>query len=215
MMIRYLFSSLAMLVIATSIHAQQPGFSRSKYNFNPGWLVKVGDDSGAEAPAFADTAWKKVTLPYAWNEASDFKIRIQQFPTGVAWYRKHFKLPADAAGKKIFLEFEGIRQGGEFYLNGESIGRSENGVMAFGFDITDKLNPAPQENVLAARIDNAWTYRSKAANSPFQWNDKNDVPTTLKVNGRPIDTVITRTGFRKTEFAQGYVRLNDRAIQMK
>lgn len=42
-----------------------------------------------------------------------------------------------------------------------------------------------------------------------------DVVTTLKVDGRVIDSVQTRTGFRKTEFAHGMVRLNDRVIQMK
>jgi beta-galactosidase/beta-glucuronidase len=87
------------------------------------------------------------------------QVSIQDLPTGVAWYRKHFKLPVDSRGQKVFLEFEGIRQGGEFYLNGELIGRHENGVMAFGFDITNRVKPAPEENVLAARIDNAWDYR--------------------------------------------------------
>ena len=71
----------------------------------------------------------------------------------------------------MFLEFEGIRHGGEFYLNGESIGRHENGVMAFGFDITDKIRPG--QNVLAAKIDNAWNYKEKATGSGFQWSDRN------------------------------------------
>jgi len=53
------------------------------------------------------------------------------------------------------------------------IGRHENGVMAFGFDITNAVKPAPAENVLAARIDNSWTYREKASNSTFQWADRN------------------------------------------
>src|SRR4051812_39809318 len=72
---------------------------------------------------------------------------------------------------KTFLEFEGIRQAGEFYLNGKFIGRSENGVMAFGFDITDVV--AAGENVVAARIDNSWDYKEKATGSAFQWNDRN------------------------------------------
>ena len=307
---------------------------RAKYNFNSDWLVKVGDASGAEAAAFVDVEWKRVTLPYAWNEDEAFKCQIRDLPTGVAWYRKHFRLPADAAGMKVFLEFEGIRQGGEFYLNGEWIGRSDNGVMAFGFDITDKVKPAPAENVLAARIDNAWNYRGKDPDSGFQWNDKNfyanygglnknvylhladrlhqtlplysnlgtlgvyvyaqeiepagksatvtaeaqvrndhaapitfsyevtvaevdgrplktfeggtvtlaagetttvsasakfsalnfwswgygylyDVSTTLKVNGKAVDTVVTRTGFRKLEFGQGVVKLNGRTLHLR
>ena len=84
-MIRPIVSTLALLLIATTIHAQQSSSSRTKYSFNSGWLVKVGDESGAEAAAVADTAWKKVTLPYAWNEDSAFKVSIDDLPTGVAW----------------------------------------------------------------------------------------------------------------------------------
>lgn len=42
-----------------------------------------------------------------------------------------------------------------------------------------------------------------------------EVVTTLKVGDKAVDSVSTRTGFRKTEFANGMVRLNDRVIQMK
>ncbi len=102
-----------------------------------------------------------------------FRKSIRDLPTGIAWYRKHFKLPRDALGKKVFLEFEGIRQAGDFYLNGKFVGRSENGVMAFGFDITNVAKAAPKENVLAARIDNSWDYRERASNTKFEWADRN------------------------------------------
>ena len=326
---------LVFLLSTTPGSAQQPPQSaREKFNFNPGWKLKVGDVPGAEAASFNDSDWKDVTTPYAWNESDAFRKSIQELSTGVAWYRKHFKIPESAANKKIFLEFEGIRQAGEFYLNGKFIGRHENGVMAFGFDITNDLRPAPQENVLAVRIDNAWDYREKATNTRYEWNDRNfyanygginknvylhvmdrlyqtlplystlgttgvyiyaqafdiknrsaeitaesqvrneysvpktfayevviedmdgkrvktmssaqvtiapgetkvvsatarvgnlnfwswgygylyNVYTILKVDGHAVDVVRTRTGFRKTEFGRGMVRLNDRVIQLK
>ena len=303
------------------------------YNFNPGWKLSVGDPTNAALPEFADGAWPGVTLPHAWNEDAAFKVAIDKLPTGIAWYRKHFKLPPDSAGKKVFFEFEGVRQGGEFYLNGQFIGRHENGVMAVGFDVTGFVKPAPEENVVAVRTDNAWDYREQVTSQRYQWNDKNfnanyggipknvklhvtdklhqtlplysqlkttgvyiyaadfDLPgkaaiinaesevrnehtaprmfsyevalvdmdgrvvkefsaaattlapgetrivkasarvsglnfwswgfgylytvhTTLKVDGRAVDTVSTRTGFRKTEFGNGVVKLNGRVIQM-
>ncbi len=150
-----------------------PRSRRVKYNFNSGWKLFVGDPAGAEAPGFNDSAGKDVTTPHAWNEDDAFKKDIKDLSTGIAWYRKRFRLPTNSAGRKVFLEFEGIRHGGEFYLNGQLIGRHENGVMAFGFDITDFLQPAPQENVLAARIDNSWSYKEKATGSTYQWNDRN------------------------------------------
>lgn len=83
-----------------------------------------------------------------------------------------FSHSKNVTDSKFFLEFEGIRQAGEFYLNGKWIGRSENGVMAFGFDITSSLNLGG-DNVLAAVIDNNWDYRENATNTKFQWEDRN------------------------------------------
>ena len=112
---------------------------RARYNFNPGWLVFAGDPANAQSPEFDDSAWKHVTLPYAWNEDSAFKVSIHDMPTGIAWYRKHFSVPANSKGQRIFLEFEGIRIAGEVYLNGKSLGLHEDGITAFGFDITDAV----------------------------------------------------------------------------
>ena len=159
----------AIMVVAYS----PPTSPRVKYNFNSDWKVFVGDAQGAESTSFDDSAWKEITTPYAWNEDDAFCKDIKDLSTGIAWYRKHFKLPADSNNKKVFLEFEGIRFAGEFYLNGKFMGRHENGVMAFGFDITNDVKSAPQENVLAVRIDNAWDYKEKSTNTAFQWNDKN------------------------------------------
>ncbi len=218
-------------------------------------------------------------------------------------------------------------------MNGKSVGIHENGVMAFGFDITDYIDYG-KVNVISARIDNSWKYKERATGSGYQWNDKNfnanyggipknvylhvaprlyqtlplfsnlkttgtyvyaremdvtkrramvfaesevrnefpvakefsmemsvedadgrivktissgilqlaagetttvkvgtrvedmhfwswgygylyNVYTVLKVDGKPIDVVKTRTGFRKTRFADGKVWLNDRVIQIK
>lgn len=160
--------ALLVILVSTACFSQ-----RTKYNFNPGWKVKTGDEPSASAPDFNDLAWKKVTLPYAWNEDDAFRKDIANLSTGIAWYRKHFKLPAAAKGSKVFLEFEGIRQAGDFYLNGKHIGLHENGVMAFGFDISDGVHFGDEENVLAVRIDNSWDYKEKSTNTKFQWEDKN------------------------------------------
>lgn len=149
------------------------GNERTKYNFNSEWLLLVGDPSGAEQVKYNDASWKKVTLPRAFNEDDAFKVAIDEHTTGIVWYRKHFKLPKTDKGKKVFLEFEGIRFGGEFFINGKSIGIHENGVMASGFDITDHVNYDGKDNVVAVRIDNAWNYKEKSTGSGFQWNDKN------------------------------------------
>src|SRR5690349_3293339 len=119
---KYLFSLSLLIITFNEVSAQ-----RTTYSFNPGWKVFVGDPAAAETPTYDDATWKNVTLPYAWNEDDAFKKDIAELSTGIAWYRKHFTLPANSKGKKIFLEFEGIRQAGDIYLNGKHIGLHENG----------------------------------------------------------------------------------------
>src|ERR1043165_6722492 len=127
---------LVILFSASCAFAADFSSRRVKYNFNSDWKLFVGDASGADKADFADASWKTVTTPHSWNEDEAFRKDIKDLSTGIAWYRKHFRLPENAKDKKIFLEFEGIRFAGEFYLNGKFIGRFENGITAFGFDIS-------------------------------------------------------------------------------
>lgn len=167
----YLFYPL-FVILCLSLSLPVSGSVREKYNFNPQWLLHVGDMHGAEKVKFPDKDWEKITLPRAFNEDEAFKVPIKEMTDTVAWYRKHFKLPKSAKGKKVFIEFEGVRQGADFYLNGKHIGLHENGVMAVGFDLTPYLN-FNGENVIAVRVDNDWQYRERATGSRFQWNDQN------------------------------------------
>ena len=106
------------------------------FNFTSDWLLKVGDIPGASKPSFRDDGWQRVTLPHAFNEDEAFKLEIHDLTDTVMWYRKHFILPKGTKGRKVFIEFEGARQGAEIFVNGKTLGKHENGVMAFGFDLT-------------------------------------------------------------------------------
>ncbi|MCV9387343.1 glycoside hydrolase family 2 protein [Reichenbachiella ulvae] len=154
--------------------AQNPSADlRTKYNFNQEWKLLVGDPEGAEKVGHNDDQWKEVTLPYAWNENEAYKNDIHNLSTGIAWYRKQFQLPKDLEGKKVFLEFEGVRQGGDFYVNGQYIGHHDNGVMAFGFDISELVNFGSESNTLAVRTDNSWDYKELHTGVKHQWNNDN------------------------------------------
>ncbi|WP_299235091.1 DUF4982 domain-containing protein [uncultured Bacteroides sp.] len=145
---------------------------RGKYNFNAEWLLNIGDNADAKEIKFDDRNWKRVTLPRPFNEDEAFKLSIEQLTDTVVWYRKHFRLPAGSKGKKVFVEFEGVRQGADFYINGKTIGLHENGAMAVGFDLTPYIRYSG-DNVLAVRVDNNWNYRERATNTKYQWSDRN------------------------------------------
>ena len=142
---------------------------RQRLNFNADWELHIGDlDSGGES----STSWQRVTLPYAFNGDEAFRKDIVDLTDTVVWYRKTFDADSLALkGRKVFVEFEGARQGADVWLNGHHLGFSDNGVMAFGFDLTPYIKEG--ENVLAVRCDNSWTYRDRVLNSRYQWNDRN------------------------------------------
>jgi hypothetical protein len=160
-----LFVALLMLTYLTAGAAE-----RVKKNFNAGWRLEVGDFKEASQPDFDDSRWLSVTLPYAFNGKEAFRKDIVDLTDTICWYRKTFEL-LDVTDRKVFVEFEGVRQGADFFLNGHHLGFSENGVMACGFDLTPYIRKG--RNVLAVRCDNSWEYRSREFESRYQWNDKN------------------------------------------
>lgn len=176
--VNVMYIRIVLLMAAAAIVAQvkaaagQQSFEREKYNFNYGWMFQFGDDPQGSQVGCDDKGWRKVSLPHTYNEDEAFKVKIWYMTDTVAWYRKHFSLPAKAKGKKVFIEFEGARQCADVYLNGKEVGYSENGVMAFGFDLTPYINYGG-DNVIAVRVDNDWKYKERSSGEQFQWNDIN------------------------------------------
>ncbi|KJD31605.1 beta-galactosidase [Tamlana nanhaiensis] len=161
------------ICFVSTIFSQIETNQREKLNFNYGWKLHVGDANNAQQLQYNDASWKKVNLPFAWNQDEAFKLDITELSTGIAWYRKSFSLPEHFNNQNVFIEFEGVRQMGEVYINDTFIGRHENGVMAFGFNITPYLKPYPEKNVIAVKTDNDWRYKEQLTGSGFQWNNKN------------------------------------------
>ena len=126
---RILLFLLAFISISQYVGASD---ARNKYNFNSDWLLSVGDTPEAQQVRFQDTDWKKVTLPRAFNEDEAFRLSIDQLTDTVMWYRKHFRLPAGSKDKKVFIEFEGVRQGADFYIKNHD--RADVKEKGFGTD---------------------------------------------------------------------------------
>ncbi len=94
-------------------------------------------------------------LPFS-GEASHshgYKCIGWKYPqNSVGWYRKHLTLPAEDAGKQIFIEFEGIFRDSEIFCNGFFIGGERSGYASRTYDITDYVNFGG-DNVITVRCD--------------------------------------------------------------
>ncbi|HSY53568.1 MAG TPA: beta galactosidase jelly roll domain-containing protein, partial [Opitutaceae bacterium] len=134
---------------------------RLTLNFNPDWKFLKADPAGASAPGFDDHGWTTVSTPHTYNDIDTFDDwslpghRGEQNQwSGRTWYRKSFALPDSFKGKKVFIEFEAVRQVAEVYLNGHLLGVSKTGFIPFGFDLTPYLHFGAEQNVLAVMCDN-------------------------------------------------------------
>jgi beta-galactosidase len=123
----------------------------------------------------------RVSTPHTYNDIDTFNKIISHGGgqrgayMGPAWYRRHFKLPQELQrSRNLFIEFEGMKQAGDIYVNGKQLGLYENGVTAYGVDITDAVQFGDADNVLAVRVDNG-KYSEKSSGVGFEWeaNDFN------------------------------------------
>jgi Glycosyl hydrolases family 2, sugar binding domain len=147
-------------------------------SLDPGWQFIKSDVSGAQAPAFDDSGWSQVSTPHTYNDVDSYNTLTNHGSgdtgtyQGPAWYRKHFKIPSSYSGNKVIIEFERIKQGARFYINGAAVGVFDDGVTACGIDVTDKVNFGSTENVLAARVDNSGNYVESTTGVGFEWQGR-------------------------------------------
>jgi beta-galactosidase len=134
--------------------------ARERLPFDAGWKFTTGDPAAAQDPAFADAAWRSVTLPHDWSIEGQIEKTNPTggaggfFPAGVGWYRRGFDAPANWKGKRVSIEFDGVYKNASVYLNGELLGTHPYGYTAFWFDLSDRLKYGAR-NAIAVRVDNS------------------------------------------------------------
>lgn len=142
------------------------------YNFNYEWRFKPADafplkkalearkDGGGRffyETAYREDDWETVGLPHTYNGKDLFVARISDTGSGqkrtFSFYRKWFALPPCHKGKKVIIEFEGIRQTCYLYINGKMAGYYEAGVAPFAFDLSAYIDYGGK-NLIAVATDN-------------------------------------------------------------
>lgn len=153
----------------------QTAFSQIKagrnLSFDANWKFKKGNKIEAKEANFNDADWRKLDVPHDWSiedlteNPTDttlgpfYKKAIGKNATaftvgGTAWYRKHFVLDKTSAGKKVYIQFDGVYLNSDVWINGHHLGNHPNGYTAFGYDLTAFLNPVGKENVIAVEVKN-------------------------------------------------------------
>jgi beta-galactosidase len=128
----------------------------------------------AAQAAFDDSGWARVQVPHDWAvtlpfaapgaptrdtadalAAHGYKAIGRDFPQhSVGWYRRPLPEVTRAdAGRRVWLEFDGVFRDCLVFVNGYVVGRSESGYAPFRVDISDYVDTDGGPNVLALRAD--------------------------------------------------------------
>jgi beta-galactosidase len=171
-----LAAAAAFLIVLVPALARE----RLTLNFNPDWKFIKADPTGAERPGFDDREWVTVAAPHTFNDTDTFDdwsipyhIGETNQWSGRTWYRKAFTLPESFKDRRVYLEFEAVRQVAEVYLNGNPLGTNRTGFIPFGFDLSRDLRFGGATNVLAVMADNRFTLETELARiaaTELPWN---------------------------------------------
>ncbi len=127
---------------------------RQIYDFNSGWRFHLGDVTDGGAVALDDSAWEVVSTPHSVQLMPAEASGCRNYQ-GVAWYRKHFIVPEETAGKDVALHFEGIMGKQKIYVNGKEVKDHLGGYLPVTVSLTESGVKPGEECVVAVMADNS------------------------------------------------------------
>lgn len=133
--------------------ARRGGPSQRVLDLNADWLFGGKWSVAAMQPDFADAAFSRVTLPHCvallswrnWDPASWEDVWI---------YRRHFDVPREMRGLRLFLHFDRVMEGAQVALNGQALPEHLGGFLPFEYEITRIARE--RNNVLVVAVDARW-----------------------------------------------------------
>lgn len=125
--------------------------TRSILPINRGWRYHPSKIEGAQALEFDDASFERIVIPHTnvrlpWHNFDDKDYEF------VSTYRRRFKYPAGADGKRVFVDFEGVMTATSVWINGVALGEYKGGFTPFSFELTPHLR-RDGDNILMVQVD--------------------------------------------------------------
>ena len=144
-------AALAPGALAEAARASSSAGGRLVLPMNRNWRYHHKFVQGAHEKNFDDSGFQRVVIPHAnvrlpWHSFDDKQYEF------VSIYRRKFKLPPEAKGKRVFVDFEGVMAASTVHINGVNLGEYKGGYTPFSFDLTPHLD-FDGDNVLAVDVD--------------------------------------------------------------
>ncbi len=139
------------LASQTAASGAQASGGRLILPINRNWRYSPKPSDPAHAKDFDDSSFDRVVIPHTnillpWHSFDDKDYEF------ISVYRRHFKLPPEARGKRVFVDFEGVMTASTVWLNGVRLGEYKGGFTPFSFDLTPHVD-FDGDNVLVVDVD--------------------------------------------------------------
>ncbi len=120
---------------------------------NRGWRFSPSFVENGHDLLLDDSKFDRVVIPHTnvalpWHGFDDKSYEF------ISLYRRRFKLPAEALGRRVFVDFEGVMTASTVWINGHRLGEYKGGCTPFSFELTPHLN-FEGDNLLAVDVDSA------------------------------------------------------------
>jgi beta-galactosidase len=155
-----IFSTVVAAFFFAALPVRSPAAdARITEDFDANWLFSKGDFAAAMMPAFDDSGWRQLNVPHDWSIEGPFSAEYGSgngfAPGGIGWYRKHFRLDAAQKNQLVAIEFDGVYDHSEVWINGQFVGGRPFGFASFQYDLTPYLKWNSDGNVVAVRVDHS------------------------------------------------------------
>jgi beta-galactosidase len=156
----YLPAFILFLLSISMFSCAQKQSARETIKLTKDWKFILADNEAFKNPEFDDSGWRNLNVPHDWSIEGEFSADNPAspgggaLPGGIGWYRKKFQVPETDKDKLIFIDFDGVYQKSEVWINGHYLGMRPYGYISFRYDLTPHLSFGG-ENVLAVKVDNS------------------------------------------------------------
>jgi beta-galactosidase len=137
--------------------AQKSRVQRAEISLNGTWSFKyfptseIGSDSLFFKDGYDTKNWSKIKVPGHWDLQGFAEPSEGGIPPMVGLYRTTFRLSESMKGQQIFIRFEGVQYGYDFYVNGKYVASYASSYNRADFNITDKVNFSG-DNTLSVKV---------------------------------------------------------------
>lgn len=139
---------------ATAHSARRPwGPAERTLLLDDGWLFGGKLNAAAMQPSFDDASFSRITLPHCVAPLSWQDWKPEDWED--LWiYRRHFHVPPELRGLRLFLHFDRVMAGATPVVNGHALPQHLGGFLPFEHEITDLVRG--DDNLLAVAVDARW-----------------------------------------------------------